>query len=197
MSESQEQKLLPLRIFYSYAQEDEALCQILEKHLSQLRREGKIAEWSRRKIVPGRDSAHEIDANLLSASLILLLISPDFLASDYCYGQDMQRALERHKSGVAQVIPLLLRPVDWEKAPFAHLQYLPRNGQPITLRPNQDEAFLVVARDIRRTIEASFQLQKHQHLVFLLVIYISNPLPNPILKRLTNNRFDKFKAFSL
>lgn len=81
--------------------------------------------------------------------MILLLISPDFLASDYCYKIEMQRALERQQAGQARVIPLILRPCDWQTAPFGHLQVLPRNGQPITTWSNQDEAFLEISRSLR------------------------------------------------
>src|SRR5690349_4477995 len=85
----------------------------------------------------------------MTAQVILLLLSPDFLASDYCYGVEMQRALARHAAGEAQVIPILLRPVDWENAPFASLQCLPRDARPITQWKNQDEALVTVAKGLR------------------------------------------------
>jgi hypothetical protein len=78
-----------------------------------------VTSWHDRLILPGTDWAHVVDAHLMEAQVILLLISPDFLASDYCYGVEMQRAIARHATQEAQVIPILLRPVDWEDAPFA------------------------------------------------------------------------------
>src|SRR5438874_2288017 len=96
----------PLTIFYSYAHEDESLQKQLERHLSLLRRQGLISGWHDRQIVAGTEWAQEIDARLETASIILLLISSDFLASDYCYGIEMQRALERHQRGEARVIPI-------------------------------------------------------------------------------------------
>ncbi len=143
----------PVEVFYSYAQADEPLCKELEKHLSLLRQQGIITEWHHRKIVAGTEWQHAIDTHLMTASVILLLISADYLASDYCYGTEMQRALARHTTGDAYVIPVLLRPVDWQDAPFAHLQCAPGNHQPITSWSNRDEAFREVARAIREAIE--------------------------------------------
>src|SRR5579863_1867747 len=143
----------PVEVFYSYAHEDEALRAELEKHLSLLRRQGVISGWHDRQIIPGTDWAQAIDGHLESAAVILLLVSADFLASDYCYGIEMQRALERQQAHEAVVIPILLRPVDWHGAPFAHLQALPTDAKPITTWRNLDEAFADVATGIRRAVE--------------------------------------------
>jgi TIR domain len=85
----------PIELFYSYAHRDERLRKRLETHLSALRQQGVITEWHDRKIVAGTDWKQSIDAHLMTAAVVLLLISPDFLASDYCYGVEMQRALQR------------------------------------------------------------------------------------------------------
>jgi hypothetical protein len=143
----------PIEVFYSYAREDEALRDALEKHLSILHRQGLISSWHDRKIVPSTDWEQTLDAHLESASLILLLISSDFLASDYCYGVEMKRALERHHANEARVIPILLRPIEWKGAPFARLQALPTDAKPVTSWSNQDEAFANIASGIRRTIK--------------------------------------------
>jgi hypothetical protein len=90
---------------------------------------------------------------LNAAQIILLLISSDFLASDYCYGVEMKRAIERHDLGEATVIPVILRDVDWGRSSFAQLQALPRDARPVTSWLNIDEAFADVARGIRRIIE--------------------------------------------
>ena len=127
--------LLPMQaveVFYSYAHKDEKLRNALVEHLSTLRRQGYISEWHDRHILAGTDWAQEIDAHLNSASLILLLISPSFIASDYCYGIEMQRALERHHARQARVIPVILRPTDLSGTPFAALQFLPTDGKAVT-----------------------------------------------------------------
>jgi hypothetical protein len=144
---------IPLSLFYVHAYEDASLCNELEKHLRLLQRRGVIITWHDRLILPGTDWAHVIDTYLMTAQIILLLISPDFLDSDYCYGIEMQRALERQRLGEASVIPVILRPVDWHGAPFARLQCLPRNARPVTLWNNRDEAFQEVAKGIREVVE--------------------------------------------
>jgi hypothetical protein len=135
-------------LFYSYAREDEALRRELEKHLSILHRQGLISSWHDRQVAAGQDWAKDIDAHLNSATLILLLISADFLASNYCYSVEMQRALQRHEAKEARVIPVLLRSVHRQGAPFEKLQVLPSNGIPIAEWPDRDAAFADIARGI-------------------------------------------------
>ncbi len=141
-------------VFYSYAHEDKKLRDELAKHLSLLKREGIIKEWHDRRIMPGDEWKNQIDHYLETAELILLLVSPDFMASDYCYDIEMQRALERHEEGAARVVPIILRPVDWAKARFAALQALPTDGRAVTAWPNRDKAFLNVTQGIRQAVEA-------------------------------------------
>ena len=148
-----EDVIAPLKVFYVYAREDEVLREKMERHLSPLRRDGLITQWSDRLITAGTDWVREIDKSLNAASIILLLISPDFMASDYCYSIEMKRALERHARNEARVIPILLRPCDWHNAPFARLAVLPANAQPVTLWLNEDEAFHTITLGIRRVIE--------------------------------------------
>jgi tetratricopeptide (TPR) repeat protein/GTPase SAR1 family protein len=148
----QYRNISPLILFYSYAQEDEPLRKELEKHLSLLQRQGIITTWHNRQIVPGTNWADAIDSHLKEAAIIFLLISPDFLASDYCYSNEMELALKSHEQGLAYVIPILLRPVDWQGAPFSHLQPLPSNKKFVTQWESQDAAFLDIASSIRTTI---------------------------------------------
>jgi len=138
-----------LEVFFSYAHEDEALRGELVKHLSLLQRQGVITAWHDRKIMGGTEWAGAIDAHLQSAQIILMLVSADFMASDYCYDVEMQRAMARHEAKEARVIPVILRPVVWQGAPFGKLQALPTDGKPITTWPNQDEAFANVASGIQ------------------------------------------------
>ena len=142
----------PIQIFYAYSHnaEDESLRDQLEKHLSLLKRQGIIAGWHDRQIGAGEEWKGQIDRNLESAQVVLLLISPSFLASDYCYDIEMKRAIERHDHGEAKVVPIILRPVDWGGAPFDKLQVLPSDGKPVTLWQDRDEAFKNVAVSIRR-----------------------------------------------
>src|SRR5438105_2491908 len=121
-----------IKIFYSYAHIDESLRNELEKHLSILKQQEIITEWYDRNINAGTEWAREINYHLNTAQIILLLVSPDFLASQYCYSIEMTRAMERHNTGEAWVIPVILRPIDWRGAPFDKLQMLPTDAKPDT-----------------------------------------------------------------
>ncbi len=143
----------PVTLFYSYAHEDEDLREALEKHLSVLRRTGFIAEWHDRKIGAGDEWKNEIDHHLTSADIVLLLVSADFTASDYCWGDEMAKALARHDRGAAQVIPVILRWCDWKDTPLGKLQAVPTNAKPITAWSDRDEALYDVVAAIRRTVE--------------------------------------------
>ncbi|HEV2661992.1 MAG TPA: toll/interleukin-1 receptor domain-containing protein, partial [Ktedonobacteraceae bacterium] len=147
-----------ISVFISYAHEDEALLRELHTHLSSLTRPGSIVTWYDRKIVAGADWAGEIDAQIEQASIILLLVSADFIASTYCYEIEMKRALERHDAGQARVLPIVVRPVDWKDMPFARLQALPTDARAITTWPDRDTAFVDVVAGIRRAIEDLSQL---------------------------------------
>ena len=139
-----------ISVFFCYAHEDEPLRDKLAKHLTLLERQGVIQPWHDRQILAGSDWQGELDQHIETAQVILLLISADFLASDYCYDLEMTRALERQRTGSAQVIPILLRPVDnWSQSPFGGLQALPTDGKPVTRWADEDEAFADVARGIR------------------------------------------------
>ena len=151
----------PVEVFFSYSHEDEALKDELVKHLSLLRRENVISAWHDRKIGAGHEWAKEISSHLESASIVLLLVSSDFLASDYCWDTEMKRAMERHDHGEARVIPVVLRPVDWSRAPFARLNALPREGKPVTSWTNSDEAFVQIAQGIRHEVESFLSGELH------------------------------------
>ena len=99
-------------LFYSYSHEDERFRQRLQKHLAPLKREGVLDDWQDREIAAGAEWAVEIVKNLDAADIILLLISADFIASDFCWSKEMARALERHTQGTARVIPVIVQPVD-------------------------------------------------------------------------------------
>lgn len=140
-------------LFYSYAHEDEELRDELAKHLKILVRMKLLAEWHDREIIAGSEWEGEIDERLKSASIILLLISADFLASDFCWSKEMTHALNRHGEGTAIVIPIIMRACDWSIGPFSKLQVLPTDAKPVTSWPDRDEAWTTVARGVRRAIE--------------------------------------------
>lgn len=142
-------------VFSSYAPKDRRYLDQLETQLTLLKREGLIESWSARNIGAGEHGHAQSNMHLESARVILLLISPDFIASDYAYDVEVRRAMERHAAGEACVIPILLRPCEWHRAPFGDLHALPENGKPVTDRSwhTRDEAFCHIAEGIRRTVE--------------------------------------------
>ena len=139
-------------VFFSYSHADEALRDQLEKHLTMLKRQGAIETFHDRRIAAGDDVDGSISTELEQADVILLLVSPDFLASAYCYDIEMRRALERHASGEARVIPVILRHCDWRQAPFGRLMATPLGGKPIRSFPDLDEGFLQVTNAIRQAV---------------------------------------------
>ena len=139
-------------IFFSYSHADEALRDALEKHLAQLKREGAITTWYDRRIAAGDPIDNSVSERLERAEIILLLVSSDFLSSEYCYGVEMKRAIERHEAGEARVIPIILRPCDWHSAPFGRILALPTDAKPVTKWADLDDAFLDIAKGIRAAL---------------------------------------------
>lgn len=144
-----------VEVFYSYAHtpEDEKLKDELLKQLAGIERQGVIVSWHDRKITAGREWAGEIDERINTAGVILLLVSPDFMASGYCNDVELKRGMERHEAGEARVIPVVMRPSYWKGAPFEKLQMLPTDARPVTLWANRDEALLKVAEGIHKAVE--------------------------------------------
>lgn len=140
-------------LFFSYSHKDEILRDELQTHLTALSRQGVLEMWHDRRITAGKEFDNEISKHLENADIVLLLISPDFIASDYCYGIELQRAMERHDNGDARVIPVILRPCSWQRLPFGKLLASPTDGKAVTKFPNLDEAFLEVTEAIAAAAE--------------------------------------------
>jgi internalin A len=145
--------ILPVEVVFSYAREDEKLRDQLETHLKILERQCLLNLWYDRKISPGQNWAGVIDKKITEAQIILLLVSADFISSDYCYQIEMNQALDRHKNGKAEVIPIILRDCEWGKAPFGYLQVLPKDGKPVTEWNNIDAAWKNVVNGVEKVIE--------------------------------------------
>ena len=141
-----------VRVVFSYSHKDEELRDQLETHLKLLQRQGVISTWNDRKIIGGENWAGVIDDNFKRADLILLLVSADFIASDYCYEIEMKTALEREEKGEAKVVPVILQPCQWQKAPFGKLQALPKDGKPVAKWGNRAEALTKVADGIEKVV---------------------------------------------
>jgi hypothetical protein len=159
-----------IKLVYSYSHKDKGFRDELASHLSPLEREGLISSWYDRCIVPGKEFDREIDAQFDRAQIILLLVSADFIASEYCYGREMKKAMERHEAGDARVIPVIVRPVDWSGTPFRKLLGLPDDGQAVTSWSNRDEAYLNTVRGVRRAAEEILSPKSHRSCPIVLKI---------------------------
>ena len=142
-----------IEVFLSYSHADEEHRTELVKHLTLLQRQGLIEPWYDRRIEPGTNVHAEIETKLETTDVFLLLVSPDFVASDYCYDKEMTRAMQRHVDGSAVTIPAILRPCDWQAAPFGELLAAPADGKPVTEHANRDRAYLEIAQAVRRVAE--------------------------------------------
>jgi hypothetical protein len=146
---------MSIKIFFCYAHKDKRLLNELRKRLRPLEHQGLIDMWHDANISAGAEWERAISEQLNDAQIILLLVSPDFMDSTYCYGIEMKRAVERHEHGEACVIPVILRPVYWQGAPFSKLQPLPTEGKPVVSPSwhNQGAALFNVAEGIRVVVE--------------------------------------------
>jgi internalin A len=141
-------------LFYSYAHLDESYLKELKTHLSILRRQGIIQGWADREIEAGEEWRKTITYQLESADIILLLISANFIDSDFCYDVEMKRAIQRHKKGEARVIPVIVRDCNWKGAPFSELQMVPKDGKAVDTWENRDSAWRNVSEEIEKAADS-------------------------------------------
>lgn len=142
-----------IKLFYSYAHEDESYLGELKKHLAMLRNQGVIEEWYDRKLIAINKLDPEILQKIEASDVILFLISSDFLNSKYCYHKELNKSLELQEAGKAYLIAIVVRPVDWEGSPFENFVMLPTDAKPVTIWSNRDEAWTDVAKGIRKVCE--------------------------------------------
>ncbi len=149
-----------IRVFCSFADEDQPLQKKLEKQLKSLERQGQVFVWDKHKVHPGQEQKREIENQLKEADLILLLISQNFISSDDCYGIELGKALRRYADGKARIVPILLRPCTWNGLRFSTFQVLPRNEKPVTLWSKQDVAFQQIVQEIETIVR---EIRQHGH----------------------------------
>jgi hypothetical protein len=135
--------------FVSYAHVDQAWLERFRQALEPLVSEQVLRLWSDHGLVPGDVWDPELMRRLDEADLILLLVTPAFLASKFGFGREMRRGLARHDAGLARVIPVILEPCDWRNTPFARIQGVPRGMNPVSEAADQGAVLQDVAREIR------------------------------------------------
>lgn len=144
-----------MKAFVSYSHQDNKFLDILHKHLAQLKREGMLTTWTDREIHAGSQLDAEIETAITSSSIFIALISPDYIASNYCYEREFQKALSLQESGQLTIIPVIVEPSDWLNTPFQKFKALPKDGKAISLWDNVNTAFLDVVQNIRKLIMAT------------------------------------------
>jgi hypothetical protein len=183
-----------INVFFSYSHADERLRNELEKHLSILKRQAVISTWHDRRIDAGSELHAEISSNLKNAQIVLLLVSADFLSSDYCYDVELKEALAMHERGDAVVIPVILRPCDWHSAPFGKLLATPLDGKPVEKFSSLDEAFLEITTAIKKVI--TNKISRNETIASRQALIESTPLPRSsnlrIRKTFTDRDKDQF-----
>jgi tetratricopeptide (TPR) repeat protein len=140
-----------LLVFISFAGKDRDSLDELIPFLAQLEQEGLAEIWYDDKLHPGDRWHEEIDRRLQAASVVVLLCSTDYLASDNCRWE-MKQAQALHLAGRTRLVPVYLRELIWEAAPLAGLSYTPRGRRPIAAYQRHDEAWLEVVREVRRVL---------------------------------------------
>lgn len=168
----------PLRVFICYSHRDDPYRRDLETHLAGL--QGLLEVWSDRHIEAGLEWDKTIGERLETADIFLLLISPDFLASEFCRERELKRAMERHEAGKARVIPVFVRPCYWQGMVFGKIQGVPDSNKPISRWEDRDEAFTIVVAEIHKAAaslhKAAASLRPHEPL--------AGPKPAPADQRL-------------
>jgi len=142
-----------MKAFISYSHRDSDALDRLHTHLAMLRRDNKITTWFDREIKAGDVLDDAISAELDSCDIFIALVSPDFLASDYCYNQEMKTALERHEKGTLRIVPVLVEPCDWSASPFRQFKIVPKDAKAVSEWTNPNNAFVDIVTEIRRIVE--------------------------------------------
>ena len=140
------------KLFFSYSKSDRTYLEQFQRHLTVLQKHEKIEVWDDHQVLPGEEWDEEIKQELAAADIILLLVSVDFLSTDYIWREEITKAMERHEQGEARVIPIILRPCDWSDMPFRKLNGLPTKGKPVSTYTDPDEAWLEVVKGIKKVI---------------------------------------------
>ena len=147
-----------MNAFISYSHNDSEMLDMLHKHLAQLKREGILKDWTDQNILAGGNLNNQINSALIGASVFIALISPDYIASNYCYEKEFQKALELEQQKKIIIIPVILEPCDWLNTPFSQFKAIPKDGKAVTLWENKNNAFLDIIQNIRKIIEFSKKL---------------------------------------
>ena len=142
-----------LHLFFSFVKQDQSYLDEIEKGLTMLKRQGYISIWDERMISAGAEWRREVEEHLDLADIILLLISQDYLNSDFSYEIELKRAMERYNAGGVRIIPILINPCDWKQSPFSQLQVLPKNLKSVSEWQDQQAAIRDIVKNVQIAVE--------------------------------------------
>lgn len=146
---------MALTAFISYSHADERYLDRLHKHMSMLQRDGDIETWTDHRIVPGAKLNDSVMTALKTSDLFIALVSPDYLASNYCYEKEFQEALRRAEAGELHIVAVIVEPCDWLSSPFSQFMALPKEGKPISEWTNANVAYLDVVAGLRKLLASA------------------------------------------
>lgn len=144
-----------MKAFISYSHKDEHYLERLKIHLAQMKRDGLIQEWTDEEIHAGSSLDKVISDALSSSELFLAILSPDYIASNYCYNTEFETAQKMQDDGKLTIVPIIVEPCDWKKTPFGNFKALPKDGKAVSEWTNANNAFLNVIDELRRLITFS------------------------------------------
>lgn len=139
-----------MKAFISYSHKDSNYLERLKVHLAQMKRDGQITDWTDEEIHAGGSLNNEISNVLNSSELFFALLSPDYIASNYCYNKEFETAQRMQEDGKIIIVPIILEPCDWQRTPFGNLKALPKDGKAVSEWTNPNNAFMNVIDELRR-----------------------------------------------
>ena len=151
-----------MKAFISYSHKDAHYFEKLKVHLAQIRRDNLIAEWSDHEILAGSNLDREISTALYESQLFISLVSPDYIASQYCYEKEFGAALKLQDEGEMTIVPIIVEPCDWKSTPMKDIKALPEDGKPVSEWTNSNNAFAKIAEEIRKLLARNLI---HQNLI--------------------------------
>jgi hypothetical protein len=187
-----------LKIFISYSHKDEDWRNLLAAHLAPLERAGLVQVWHDRKLLGGDRFDDVIAGELNEADLVLLLVSADFINSEYCYGKELEQALLRERQGTARVLPVILRACRWTALPFGKLNATPKDGRPVAEWSDRDAAMDEVAHAIERIAKAKKSAPARKNVTLTVDAPVRSspdriPLPVTLARKYGDREKDQFR----
>ncbi len=150
------------KLFISYSHQDDKYLDLFHKHLANLKRENHVSTWTDRDILTGK-----LDENIWKAleesQIFIALLSPDYIASSYCYDKEFKTALQRVEDGNLIIVPIIMESCDWQSSPFSDFKILPKDAKPVANWDNPNNAMVDVIQTIRRLLQAGDDVESDSH----------------------------------